>query len=157
MRRAALASIAVAVAVMASGCLGGGGGSSSSSAGGPSPAQFTAKAEAICRSYKQQIAKLPTPSDLKKLADSGEKAVELQRQEVAELRKLTPPSSQAADIKQMLDAVDQGISKADELIAAARRNDAKAVADAAQALQTALAPANQIARRLHLGECAITP
>ncbi|HVG88776.1 MAG TPA: hypothetical protein VM823_07370, partial [Gaiellales bacterium] len=88
MRPAAAAAAAVAVAVICAGCLGGGSGSSGSASHQLTHAEYVAKAGAVCSSYRKRIAALPTPSDLQKLADSGERAIELQRQEVAELRRL---------------------------------------------------------------------
>ena len=156
MRPAAVAAAAVAVAVICAGCLGGGSGSSGSASYQLTHAEYVAKAGAVCSSYRKRIAALPTPSDLQKLADSGERAIELQRQEVAELRRLAPPAADAADVNRMLEAVERGIAAGEQLVAAARTNDAPAVAAAAQSLQSALEPANRIARKLDLGACAIT-
>ena len=134
-----------------------GGGEASSSTGPPlSRAEFTSRASDVCRSYRDRIRALKTPSDLQGLADAGEKAVTLQKDELAELRRLRPPAAESADVDKMLDAVGRGIDKADALIAAARDGDQEEVAAAVAGLQAELETANQLARRLKLGDCAIT-
>jgi hypothetical protein len=147
-----------AVALLAGGCLGGGSSSDggSSSSGQLTAAQFTEQAGAICVSYKKKIAALPTPADLQKLAASGERAVELQRKEVAQLAHLRPPDAMAADVRRMLGAVQRGIQQGDRLVLAARQGKETEVQAAAAALQADLEEANRIARRLKLGDCAIT-
>jgi hypothetical protein len=147
---------AAALAAAAPACNDSGGGSSSSSGPVLTRAEFTSRASDICRSYRDKIRALKTPSDLEGLAAAGEKAVELQKAELAELRRLRPPPAEAADVERMLDAVQRGIDKADDLIAAARDGDQDTVTSAVAGLQAELETANRFARKLSLGDCAIT-
>jgi hypothetical protein len=152
---ARLALPVLTVALLAGGCLGGGSGSSSSS-GQLTKAQYSQQASAICRSYKKKIAALPTPADLKKLAQSGEKAIALQQQELDELARLRPPEAIGADVRQMLAAVQRGVQQGSRLVLAAQQGNRTEVKAAAGGLQAQLEQANEIARRLDLGDCVIS-
>ena len=145
----------LAVALLASGCLGSGGSSSGSSSPRLTVAEYRTQASAICATYRHRIAALGTPSDLQALAVAGSKAIDLQAAEVRELRALRPPQSEAGKVDSMLDAVDRGIRIGRELVSAARKGDTAAVMDAVPRLQGKLEAANRLARGLRLGTCAI--
>ncbi len=149
MRPAALSS--VALALVASGCLGGS--AASSSRPQLTRAQYVTAASAVCRRFQQQITALGTSTDLSELADQGAKAVALERAEVKALRRLAPPSEDAEAIDKMLAAVDSASAAGDDLVAAARSHDASAVADAAAKLRSQLAAANRLAKPFGLDVC----
>ena len=138
----------------AAGCLGGG--SAGTSQATLTRAEFTSRAEQICTSYTKQISSLPVPSDLAGLAQQGERAVGLEQQELQELRALNPPPEQADQVNDMLDAIEQAIADGHDLIDAARVGKRKAVNDAVSSLQGHLETANELAKELDLGTCAIT-
>ena len=96
------------------------------------------------------------PSDLAGLAQQGERAVGLEQQELTELRALKPPPEQAGQVNDMLDAIEQAIADGHDLIDAARVGQRKAVNDAVTSLQGHLETANELAKELDLGTCAIT-
>jgi hypothetical protein len=148
----ALASLAIAP--LAAGCLGGG--SAGSSQATLTRAEFTSRAEQICTSYTKRISSLPVPSDLAGLAQQGERAVGLEQQELKELRALNPPPEQAGQVNDMLDAIEQAIADGHDLIDAARVGQRKAVNDAVTSLRGHLETANELAKELDLGTCAIT-
>ncbi len=148
----ALASLAIAP--LAVGCLGGG--SAGTSQATLTRAEFTSRAEQICTSYTNRISALPVPSDLAGLAQQGERAVGLEQQELQELRALHPPPEQAGQVNDMLDAIEQAIADGHDLIDAARVGQRKAVNDAVTSLQGHLETANELAKELDLGTCAIT-
>ena len=149
MRPAALCSVAFALA--ASGCLGGS--ASSSSRPELTRAQYVTAASAVCRRFQQQITALGTATDLAALADQGAKAVALERAEVRALRRLAPPSQDAAAIDGMLKAVESASTAGDALVAAARSHDTAAVAAAAATLRDQLATANRLAKPFGLDAC----
>jgi hypothetical protein len=149
----ALASLAIAP--LAAGCLGGGGSAATSQAT-LSRAEFTSRADQVCESYTKKISSLPVPSDLAGLAQQGERAVGLEQQELEELRALRPPPEQADQVDQMLDAIEQAIGDGHDLIDAARVGKRRAVNDAVTSLQGHLETANEVAKQLDLGSCAIT-
>ena len=148
----ALASLAIAP--LAAGCLGGGSGGTSQAT--LTRAEFTSRAEQICVNYTKKLSSLSVPSDLAGLAQQGERAVELEQQEVNELRALRPPPAQAAQVDQMLNSIEQAIGDGHDLIDAARIGHRDAVSSAVTSLQGHLETANELARQLDLGTCAIT-
>jgi hypothetical protein len=153
-RRRGWALASLAIAPLAAGCLGGGSGGTSQAT--LTRAEFTNQAEQICASYTKQISSLPVPSDLAGLAQQGERAVELQQQEVDALRALHPPDAQAAQVDDMLKAIEQAIGDGHDLIDAARIGHRDAVTVAVTSLRGHLETANELARQLDLGTCAIT-
>ena len=143
----------VLVALIAGGCLDGDAGSSAT---GASPAAFRAEAQAVCQKYARQIGALATPGDLGALADAGDRALDLQQEELDELRALTPAEADAADVEQMLTGLEDAIATGQDLVDAARSGDQASVAEAVGTLRTQLEDVNRIARDLDLGACAIT-
>jgi hypothetical protein len=148
-RSSALAASAAA-ALLAAGCLGGSG----STATGPTRAHYVADAKRICVAYQRRIGELKGSSTFEQLAVQGERAIELQAAEVRALRKLQPPSADAAAIGHMLETVERSIATARELVAAARSGDKAGVAAAAQKLRAQLAEANRLAKPFGLDLCA---
>jgi hypothetical protein len=157
MPQAARCSAAVAgvLLLLGAGCLGGGSSSStgSTAVGGPTRAQFTQQAVAICQRYQRRIGTLKTASDLSHLASQGARAVALERAELRELRALTPPAADRAAVKRMLDSLDQSIGTGAKLVAAAKANDAAGVAADAELLKAQLGTTGVLARPFGLDVC----
>jgi hypothetical protein len=144
------------LALFASGCMGGGGGGSSAAAPTLTHDQYVRAASGICRRYQQQIVELGTPSDLAGLAAAGEKALALQRREVAELHALHPPTAIQSQVTQLLTGVEHAIATGQKLVDAAKAGDTATVASSAAALNSELQATNTIARNLELGDCVIS-
>ena len=150
------ASALVVVALIAGGCFDGGDDGSATAGTGTSPAAFRADAAAVCQTYAKRIGALPTPGDLDALADAGDRAIDLQQQELDELRALTPPEADAAEVERMLTGLEGAIATGHELVDAARSGDGPGVAAAVGTLRTQLEDVNGLARDLDLGACVIT-
>jgi hypothetical protein len=146
----------VLVALLAGGCFDGDDDTSATAGTGASPAAFRAEAAAVCQKYAKQIATLATPGDLQALADAGDRALDLQQEELDELRMLSPPEADADDVEQMLTGLESAIATGHDLVDAARDGDQASVAEAVGTLRTQLEDVNRIARDLDLGACAIT-
>ena len=150
MRPAARSSAAVAVALLLLPACSGGGSASS----GPTRAQFTSQALAICQSYQRKITGLRGSANLTQLAQQGRKAIALQRAELAQLRALTPPPADRDQVQRMLDSLDTATGTAGSLVDAAERGDALATAAAAAKLRVQLAVVNRLAKPYGLDVCA---
>lgn len=153
-RRLGWALASLAIAPLAAGCLGGG--TSATSQATLTRQEFTSQAEQICVDYTKKIGDLPVPTDLAGLAQQGERAVALEQEELEKLRALNPPPEQADQVNQMLDSIEQAIGDGHDLIDAARIGHRDAVNEAVKSLQGHLETANELAKDLDLGTCAIT-
>ncbi len=140
--------VAASAALVLAGC----GGSSSSSS---SSSNFTSEANAICAQFGAQINALPAPSNTgASAAASLDAQIPIEQAEIAKLKALTPPSSQASDWQTALSNLEQTIALSPQLSAAAKAGDAAQV----QALVAKAKPltdeATSVANKLGLTKCA---
>jgi hypothetical protein len=115
-------------------------------------ADFVAKANAICTDYNSRIAQAAgnvsatTPQD-QQVTLLQTKIIPLIRQEVADLRKLTPPAADSQQVAAIFDAVSSGLDAASQ----------KLKTDPATALGTSyhpFTPADNLATTYGLTACA---
>jgi hypothetical protein len=106
----------------------------SSAAPAPAPgtrAAFIAQADAVCEKYATARNAALFAIQREHADQAGQAAafvknvVPIQRKEVEELRALTPPAADAAQINKLWDAVDAGTSQAEQVM---RTDPAKALA-----------------------------
>src|SRR6478672_4995232 len=128
------------LALLAAGCGGSGGGGSALS-----KADFVSQADAICTQAHVDEAKIDFPtvdpttasdSDLEKFGDAIEQATEVDRKEVEDLRKLTPPEDFQDNFSEAMVELSEGLDHAEEAAAEANKHDAagmKRELDATQA------------------------
>jgi hypothetical protein len=119
----------LAIAAVAAGCGSGGGSteSSSASATAPTKPEFVKQADAICAAGNTEIEEEFEAFLTKNGLGNGEEpskpqAVELSetvlipnlKAQSAKLRKLTPPSGDESKVSALLDALEEGVEKAEE-------------------------------------------
>jgi hypothetical protein len=154
MRPAARCSAVCALlALTAAGCFGSAGGSASSQA---APA-FHDQALAICRSVQRRVVALGSPgtvTSLPELATYGAKVVALQRHELARLRRLQAPATDAATFQAALTAMQAATQAGARLVAYARQGEPGAVIAQQKAATAAVAAANRALVPLGLDTCA---
>lgn len=109
---------ALAAAVVLSGC---GGGSSRLS-----QAEFTRRADAICRDFQERVNLLLEPRDLSELANVVAQTLPILENGLAEIRELEPPADLEDTVDQWLETGDESIGILREIGIAAR--DGKRVA-----------------------------
>ncbi len=140
---------AVGAAVFLAGC---GGGSSSSSS---STASFADQANAICAKYGAQINALPAPGNTAaSVAASLDAELPIIQAELAEIKKLTPPSGQEALWASTLSDLEQSVAILPQASAALKAGDtaqAQALVAKAKPLSDA---ATASANKLGLTQCA---
>ena len=154
MRPAARSSTAlVLLGLTAAGCFGGSGSSASSQA----PPSFHSQALAVCTRTQRQVVALGAPgavTSLPKLATHGAKVLVLQRREIAQLRALQPPASDAAAVQTALSAMQAATAAGARLVSYARQGDPQAVIAQEKVVTAAVAAANRALVPLGLNTCA---
>jgi len=140
---------AVSAALLLAGC----GGSSSSSSS--SSASFTSQANAICASFGAQIVALPTPGNTNTAqAASLQAQLPIEQAELAKLKTLTAPSSQAADWKTALSDEEQVVALTPQIITAANANDLATINSVTAKAKPLTTQATATAKTLGLTQCA---
>ena len=142
----ALATLAIAVA----GCGGGGGGGGETL----SKADFQTKANAICKKVNSDIDKLGAPSNFEEIPAFTDKAVAITDDALNKLNDLKPPKEFQDDWSQWLDYGSQLHDTADELKAAAKNKDEKALQAAGVKADARDKKSDAIAVKLGLQTCA---
>jgi len=150
-------SAAALLALLAAGCGGGGGGGSALS-----KADFISQGDAICTQAHVDEAKIDFPtvdpttasdSDLEKFGDAIEQATEVDRKEVEDLRKLTPPEDFQDDWTEAMDELSEGLDHAEEAAAEANKHDAAGMKRELDATQAKANEANAKAKAYGLKVC----
>jgi hypothetical protein len=143
MRRASI----LVVVVLAAGC---GGGSDEVDQ------TFANRANAICVTQRQRIAKVPQPTDITgpKLTTYLEKVLPIAKQADADLHDLAVPKGREEEWRKLLAAGDRRITQLERMLVAARANSVTAFQLASQRLTTADTAFTDAAHDLGLTECA---
>jgi hypothetical protein len=124
--------------------------------------QFITRADAICTNTQTQLAKLvfPTgnpstasPAQLKQVASVLDQALALQKQQIADLKKLKPPKDFAGSFSDSLDELSEGMEHATDAADAARNGDGAAVSTSLAAAQSKATEANERAKVYGLKVC----
>jgi len=160
-----LGGVAVAAALAVVGC---GGDSSTPQTGASAPAPVTTattpralthaelvqRADAACAKAAKAIGAIPVARSLSALADYADAARRIGQDLRDQLGALTPGADDQAAFATYLDGIDASNAALDEMRTAAQDGDARAVRDAAQAIeQTAV---GVLATRAGLPGCAAT-
>ncbi len=99
---------------------------------------YLAKGEALCRSNMRQAAALPQPgSSLASLGRYGERYLPLLNQLIADFKALPVPPGDEAAVGAIVADMDAAVPKFQELVAAAKANNARAVGAVATDLDVA--------------------
>ena len=121
MRRLAIGAV-LALALAAAGC--GGGGSKTLS-----KEEYGKQLNTICADYNAKVKKIGQPNSIAELADKGPKLLEEFDKTVAKADKLKPPSEIKTDVDKFLSESKQLRDAIDQLINAAKKNDAAKITE----------------------------
>jgi len=135
--------LALAVALVLAGC---GGGTRLSRS------EFVARADALCRVSVGKLKALKNPGSVPELVTYLKHARPIQARFIEDARKLRPPKHDEADWKRAIAFDVDVLRDYDEMAAAARRNDRKALARISARLE-ALPAMNPYQQRLGLKGC----
>lgn len=141
-RAAALAAVALAAA----GCDGG--------SDRLSERELRERANAICARYDEQIDEVAAPTSADEVARFAERAAELTREGVAELRALEPPAELEEDYARFLAEGDGVVALSERLARAARAGDVAELETILAEAQESERRSDRIARELGLDDCA---
>jgi hypothetical protein len=118
---------------------------------------FLTDASVICSRRMTIVAGIPHPSDLYAAYALMGAYVRAEREEVAELRRLDPPSDRVEGLRRLISASDRALAAGEAYRAALLRRDHRAVAQALAARAAAAADETQAADELGLRCVAVTP
>jgi len=154
-----LVGLGVALAAAAAGCGGGAGGDRLTKA------DFIAKADAICSTAhdREQAINFPsvdpqsaTDDQLNQLGTALDKAVEVDRTEIDDLRKLNPPEDFADGFDESMNELSEGLDHAEKAADAARDGKKEQIAKELAAVEAKANEANQRATAYGLKVCGRT-
>jgi hypothetical protein len=119
--------------------------------------EFLADASAICSRRMTIVAAIPHPRNLYAAYRLMGAYVQAEREEIAALRRLHPPSDRAEGVRRLISASDRAVAAAEAYRAALLRRDHRGVARALAARAAAAADETQAASELELSCAAVTP
>jgi hypothetical protein len=115
--------------------------------------QYAAKADAICRKYKEKTDALARPATLSDLAHVSDQVLPLLHHARGELRSLQPPQKEKANANAWIDQFDVIIDDVQKIRDAAKKNDSAAVQAAAGPALKHDQHANELATQLGMTVC----
>lgn len=117
---------------------------------------FVAKADAICVTQRQQIAKVPEPTEPSGTALTAflERVVPIAKQANADMHDLTPPKGHEADWARVIAASDRRITQLERMLLSARSNAVTVFQLASQRLDSADSAFLDAAHDVGLVQCA---
>jgi hypothetical protein len=118
---------------------------------------FLARASAICSRRMTIAAAIPHPRNAYAAYRLMGAYVRAEREEIAALRRLHPPSDRAEGVRHLISASDRAVAAAEAYRAALLRRDRRGVARALTARAAAAADEAQAANELGLSCAAVTP
>jgi hypothetical protein len=119
----------------------------------PDQSSWAASADRICIEAQTRIDALPAPADPAAVAAQLAQVVGLAKEEVADLRKLTPPPAQREAVQRFLDALGRSVSALQRLVDATVEGNEDAIDRALSEGQTAADQAQREADALGLTAC----
>ncbi|HKR65457.1 MAG TPA: hypothetical protein VJZ00_17130 [Thermoanaerobaculia bacterium] len=135
--------------LLLAGCGGGGGGKRLSRQ------EFDSKGNAICAKYNAKQKSVAQPKNLNDLSPALRKLLPLARQQLDELKKLSPPQSDDAAWKKLLArAQEENDLVANRLLPASDKKDVAKIQQLLNDLQTLDQQNNTDAQKLGLSTCA---
>jgi hypothetical protein len=124
--------------------------------GEESEASFAEQADVLCSEAQHEISLVPQPQDPTdplQLAGFLERAVPVARKQNAELKKLERPESQRPQINDLLAALDAEVDAAEQMLAAAKRDDRASIQRLLTQSGIASAQSKRLADGLDLAVC----
>jgi hypothetical protein len=118
---------------------------------------FLSRASAICSRRMTIVAAIPHPRNVYAAYRLMGAYVQAEREEIAALRRLHPPSDRAEGVRHLISASDRAIAAADAYRAALLHRDRRGVARALAARAAAAEDEAQAAGELGLRCVAVTP
>jgi hypothetical protein len=118
---------------------------------------FLARASAICSRRMTIVAAIPHPRNVYAAYRLMGAYVQAEREEIAALRRLHPPSDRAEGVRHLISASDRAVAAAETYRAALLRRDRRGVARALATRAAAAADETQAARELGLRCFVVTP
>jgi hypothetical protein len=118
---------------------------------------FLARASAICSRRMTIAAAIPHPRNVYAAYRLMGAYVQAEREEIAALRRLHPPSGRVEGVRRLISASDRAVAAAEAYRAALLRRDRRGVARALAARAAAAADEAQAAGELGLSCAAVTP
>jgi hypothetical protein len=119
-----------------------------------SAAEFSAKADAICKKYNRDSRAIANPTSLAELSKAIDKLVPILDRSVKNLRKLRPPENEQATVDQWLTQVEAIESDLSEVGAKAAKGDGQAVQAALRKGDSDNKRGNELASKLGLHTCS---
>jgi uncharacterized protein YPO0396 len=149
MRRARLALVGCAVALLAAGCGGGG------EAGGLTKEEFVAQLDEICADFNAKQDEIGEPETIEEVAEQGPQVQAEFEAAVERIRDLgDPPAEIAEDADRFLEIADESQRLIGDLVEAAEENDLERASQIAEEGQALNDESEEIARELGAENCA---
>lgn len=122
----------------------------------PTPVGYRRAANAVCRSTRAKVARLPKadPADPSSLVASGRRTLAAERDAVRDLSALAPAPQDERLVRQWLALTRRALSSVDASLRAQARGDLAVAARANAAGAQQVTAADAVARRLKLSACA---
>jgi len=124
--------------------------------GSESKGSFVDQADVICSEAEHEISQQPRPldsSDPLQLAGFLERAVPVAKKQNTELKKLERPAEQRAQINELITALEAEVDAAERMVAAAKRQDSRAIQQLLTESGFASAQSKRVADGLGLAVC----
>jgi hypothetical protein len=121
--------------------------------GGLSKEEFIEAADELCEKADQRSQELDPPTNPQALRVFVERAEQITRRLVEDLRELEPPEGDRDTIERMIDKIEEAIGYLPAIEKAARLSDVAAIQQLGARLQAAAAEANELARDYGLKKC----
>jgi hypothetical protein len=93
----------------------------------PTPAQYLARASAVCRVYARRLDKIspPDPGSTTAVAESVGRALPVLEQQAAAVRRIRPPKALTQKVRTFFARTDRSLAELRGVLDAAKRGDAK--------------------------------
>jgi hypothetical protein len=117
----------------------------------PTPAEYVAHVSAVCQRYGRQLDLIPPPGDLAipgEVVGRVERALPLLKAELARIRAIPSPSALRPRLARFFALTQRSIDELGHALAAARRRDLGAMADALDRFATARDAAKKLSHAL---------
>ena len=121
--------------------------------GGLSKEEFIEAADEICEKADERSQDLEAPTNPQALRVFVERAEQITRRLVEDLRELEPPEDDRDTVDRMIDKIEEAIGYLPAIEEAARLSDVAAIQQLGARLQAAATEANDLARDYGMEKC----
>jgi hypothetical protein len=115
--------------------------------------EFIEAADEICEKADERSQDLEAPTNPRALRVFVERAEQITRRLVEDLRELEPPEGNRDTIERMIDKIEEAVGYLPEIERAARLSDVTAIGQLGARLQAAASEANGLARDYGMKRC----